>query len=154
MKELHVVGWSGAGKTTLILDLIRLLHQDGIAVAVVKHHSDRLSPAGKDSARFFASGTPTILMAADGILEMATEPTLADVKSRLRQEVDLLLVEGIKEDPGAKIWVGKGCPAALPGLLAVVGGTGPAGCLALREGDAEAVYQQVVQPIFGRVDND
>ncbi len=145
-----MVGRSGAGKTTLILGLIRLLQRDGITVAAIKHHHGVLSPPGKDSARLFAAGAPTVLLAADGILEMAQAPTLADAKRRLGPDLTLLLVEGIKEYPGAKIWVGEGCPQAVPGLLAVVGGVGPPGLKTIAQRDPELVYQEVVRPFLGR----
>lgn len=154
MKELHVVGRSAAGKTTLILGLIRLLQRDGVAVAAIKHHHGVLSPPGKDSARLFAAGVPTVLLAADGILEMAQAPTLAAAKRRLSPDLTLLLVEGIKEYPGAKIWVGEDCPPALPGLLAVVGGAGPAGCRTIAERDPDLVYREVVRPFLGREGDD
>lgn len=148
MTELHVVGPSGAGKTTLILGLILLLQQDHVPVAAIKHHHGGLSPERKDSARLFATGTPTVLLAADGVLEMALSPTLDDAKRHLPQSTRLLLVEGIKEYPGVKVWVGPGCPPDLPGLLAVVAGEAPAGCLMIADRDAQAVYRQVVKPLL------
>jgi len=148
MTEVHFVGPSGAGKTTLILGLIALLQRDRVSVAAIKHHHGDLSPERKDSARLFATGTPTVLLAADGVLEMAVSPTLDDAKRRLPRATRLLLVEGIKEYPGAKVWVGPGCPADLPGLLAVVSGPAPAPCLHIPDRDPEAVYRQVVKPLL------
>ncbi len=152
MTELHVVGPSGSGKTTLILGLIALLQRDRVQVAAIKHHHGGLSPERKDSARLFATGTPTVLLAQDGVLEMARAPSLDDARRRLPPSTRLVLVEGIKEYPGPKVWVGPGCPPDLPGLLAVVAGAAPPGCLQIAERDARVVYRQVIQPLLAGPD--
>ena len=57
MKVIHVAGWSGSGKTTFIVDLIRALSAYG-SVGTVKHIGDHIidQESGKDTTRHYEMG--------------------------------------------------------------------------------------------------
>jgi len=52
MRVIGVAGWSGAGKTTLIVKLIPYLRERGITVSTLKHahHAFDVDQPGKDSS--------------------------------------------------------------------------------------------------------
>ena len=53
MRVIGFAGWSGAGKTTLIVRLIPELNRRGFSVSTIKHahHNFDLDQPGKDSLR-------------------------------------------------------------------------------------------------------
>jgi len=108
---LAVCGFSGSGKTTLIESAIPHLIERGLSVAVVKHdaHGFMVDKPGKDSDRFFRAGATVALRGPGeqffrrGAAQLLTlEAILAD----LARDHDLLLVEGHKDTPLPKLWVG------------------------------------------------
>ena len=108
---LAVCGFSGSGKTTLLEAALPHLIRRGLAVAVVKHdsHGFMVDKEGKDSERLFRAGAtvalrgPTEQFLRRGASSALTlETTLTD----LARDHDLLLVEGHKDTPLPKLWVG------------------------------------------------
>lgn len=112
MKRFGVVGWSGAGKTTLMEKLIRELVRRGITVSSIKHaHAAfEIDKPGKDSHRHREAGATEVLVSSPGrwalIHELRTEaePTPDDLLQHLAP-VDLALIEGFKHAPHPKIEV-------------------------------------------------
>jgi molybdopterin-guanine dinucleotide biosynthesis protein B len=109
MKALGVVGWSGAGKTTLIERLIPALRARGLLVSTIKHahHGFDLDRPGKDSHRHREAGAQEVLIAAGtrwALLHEGAEPPLPTLLSHM-SPVDLVLVEGYKAHPIAKLEV-------------------------------------------------
>ena len=111
MKVLGVAGWSGAGKTTLIVALLPLLRARGLRVSTVKHahHGFDLDTPGKDSFRHREAGAHEVLVASGTRWALlheieGPEPSLADLLARLAP-VDLVLVEGFKATPVPKLEV-------------------------------------------------
>jgi molybdopterin-guanine dinucleotide biosynthesis protein B len=128
---LSVVGWSGAGKTTLVERLIPELRAQGLRVGVVKHSSDRhpLHRTGSDTERFEQAGAGLVAFATPTGVQVTVkeEPTqsLLPLLGRFADTVDLVLVEGWKEGPLPKLEVwreGHGTLLAATGtdVLAVV----------------------------------
>ena len=85
LKTLHVVGFKNSGKTTLIGKWVRLLKQQGISVAVLKHHGHssrwicqilRLTQCG------FNSGADVSTVAGGGVVQlyMNEEPDFIRMK--------------------------------------------------------------------------
>jgi molybdopterin-guanine dinucleotide biosynthesis adapter protein len=110
MRVVGFAGWSGAGKTTLIVKLIPELNRRGLSVSTIKHahHNFDLDQPGKDSYEHRAAGAEEVLVASANRVALmrelrgAPEPSLAELL-RLLKDVDLVLVEGFKRDPLPKI---------------------------------------------------
>jgi len=112
MRAIGFAGWSGAGKTTLIVRLIPELNRRGFGVSTIKHahHGFDVDRPGKDSYEHRTAGAREVLVVSANRLALmrefrgAPEPSLADLL-RLVAPVDLVLVEGFKRDPLPKIEV-------------------------------------------------
>ncbi len=130
MRIIGIAGWSGAGKTTLILKLIPLLKAKGLNVSTIKHahHMFDVDQPGKDSYSHRMAGATEVLIASENRfaimheLRGAPEPPLEMLIGRLAA-VDLVLVEGFKRAPHPKIEVfrqANGKPPLHPGDMSVV----------------------------------
>jgi molybdopterin-guanine dinucleotide biosynthesis protein B len=111
VKVLGIVGWSGAGKTTLIESAMPLLVAAQLRVSTVKHahHGFDLDRPGKDSYRHRQAGAAEVLVVSGVrwalLHEVAgPEPTLQELLERL-SPVDLVLIEGFKSHAIPKIEV-------------------------------------------------
>jgi molybdopterin-guanine dinucleotide biosynthesis protein B len=112
MRVIGFAGWSGAGKTTLIVKLIPELNRRGLSVSTIKHahHNFDLDQPGKDSYEHRAAGAQEVMIASANRvalmreLRAAPEPSLGELV-RMLKTVDLVLVEGFKRDPLPKIEV-------------------------------------------------
>ena len=105
-------GWSGAGKTTLVERLVARFVGGGLTVSLIKHahHAFDVDQPGKDSWRHRQAGATEVMVASRHRwalmheLRGAAEPGLQQLLSRL-SPCDLVLVEGFKHDPIAKLEV-------------------------------------------------
>ena len=75
---MHVVGFagfSGAGKTTLVEQLVAAFRQRGLRVSVVKHahHSFDLDQPGKDTYRHRTAGALEVVVASSKRLALLRE---------------------------------------------------------------------------------
>ncbi|MGL4637875.1 MAG: molybdopterin-guanine dinucleotide biosynthesis protein B [Beijerinckiaceae bacterium] len=121
MQILGITGWSGAGKTTLILKLIPLLTARGLKVSTLKHahHMFDVDTPGKDSYEHRAAGATEVLIASENRFALmhelrdAAEPPLEVLLSKL-STVDLVLIEGFKRAPHPKIEVYRAANGKLP----------------------------------------
>jgi molybdopterin-guanine dinucleotide biosynthesis adapter protein len=112
MRAIGFAGWSGAGKTTLIVRIIPELNRRGLSVSTIKHahHGFDVDRPGKDSYEHRLAGAHEVLVSSANRLALmrelrgAPEPSLADLL-RLVEPVDLVLIEGFKRDPFPKIEV-------------------------------------------------
>src|SRR5258708_26165393 len=143
MRVIGFAGWSGAGKTTLIVRLIAELKRRGLSVSTIKHahHNFDLDQPGKDSYEHRAAGAEEVLVASTNRIALmrelrgAPEPSLAELL-RLLNDVDLVLVEGFKRDPLPKIEISRaanGKPPLSPddrNIVALISDdAGPSGAL-------------------------
>jgi molybdopterin-guanine dinucleotide biosynthesis protein B len=111
-RVLGIVGWSGAGKTTLITRLIPVLAARGLKVAALKHahHSFEVDYPGKDSYEYRAAGASEVIVSSSRRwaqmheLGGEAEPTLAALLKRVSR-CDLVLIEGFKEERHPKLEV-------------------------------------------------
>jgi molybdopterin-guanine dinucleotide biosynthesis adapter protein len=108
---LGIVGWSGSGKTALLVAMLPLLRAAGLRVSTVKHahHGFDMDRPGKDSHRHREAGAHEVLISASSrwalLHEVAgPEPTLPELLEKL-EPVDLVLVEGFKSHPFPKLEV-------------------------------------------------
>ena len=95
-------GPSGAGKTTILVALVRDLRARGLRVAAVKHsgHPHGFDVPGKDSDLLLRAGAVSVAVQGPAQLAIfgAPRPGGARGLSRLLPPVDLVLVEGWKEE--------------------------------------------------------
>lgn len=113
MKVLGISGWSGCGKTTLLVALLPRLRARGLRVSTLKHahHDVDLDTPGKDTFRHREAGAHEVILATGRRwallheLREEPEPALTELLSYL-QPVDLVLVEGWKTGayPKLEIW--------------------------------------------------
>jgi len=110
MRMIGLAGWSGAGKTTLIVKLIPFLQKRGFSVSTLKHahHEFDVDQPGKDSYRHREAGAREVLVASARRFALIhelredREPSL-DELLHLMSPVDLILVEGFKRESYPKI---------------------------------------------------
>ena len=109
---LGFAAFSGTGKTTLLEQIIPLLKQQGLRIALIKHshHNFQIDQPGKDSFRLREAGASPVMLISSHrraiITEFATaqEPKLDDQLILFDQsELDLILVEGFKAEAFPKI---------------------------------------------------
>ncbi|MDY0106174.1 MAG: molybdopterin-guanine dinucleotide biosynthesis protein B [Giesbergeria sp.] len=113
MKVACFAGYSNAGKTTLIEQIIPLLRQQGLRVSVVKHahHRFDIDHPGKDSYRHRAAGAFEVVIASDRRLalvrefEQTAQLSVHQLLAELYDGVDWVLVEGFKESDLLKLEV-------------------------------------------------
>ena len=112
MRVFGLAGWSGAGKTTLVLRLLPELARRGVAVSTVKHahHEFDVDQPGKDSYRHREAGAVEVMVASSRRWALmrehrgAAEPSLEALLGAM-SPVDLVLVEGFKPHPHPKLEV-------------------------------------------------
>jgi molybdopterin-guanine dinucleotide biosynthesis protein B len=112
MRIFGLAGWSGSGKTTLMTALIPELVARGVTVSTVKHahHAFDVDRPGKDSWRHREAGAREVMVSSSRRwalmheLRGSPEPCLDALVQRM-SPVDLLLVEGFKHHPHAKLEV-------------------------------------------------
>jgi molybdopterin-guanine dinucleotide biosynthesis adapter protein len=112
MKVFGLAGWSGSGKTSLVVRLLPELIARGLSVSTMKHahHSFDLDQPGKDSHTHRQAGATEVLVASASRWALIhehrgqPEPTGAELV-RLMSPVDLLLIEGFKREAHDKLEV-------------------------------------------------
>jgi molybdopterin-guanine dinucleotide biosynthesis protein B len=112
VKTFGLAGYSGAGKTTLIEQIIPRLVARGLKVSMIKHthHNFDLDKSGKDSYRHREAGATEVMLVCDQRwvlmheLRGAAEPTFEQQMASM-SPCDLLLVEGYKATPIPKLEV-------------------------------------------------
>jgi molybdopterin-guanine dinucleotide biosynthesis protein B len=126
-----IAGFSGSGKTTVTVGLVAEFNRRGLRVATIKHdvHGFAIDRPGKDSWRHKQAGAAATIVTSPDKIGMVMD---ADHDHQpwellpLLSGIDLVLVEGFKRAPIAKIEVHRpetGKPPACrndPNLIAVV----------------------------------
>ena len=113
MNVVGFSGYSGAGKTTLIEQLIPALKKRGLRVSVVKHahHKFDIDHPGKDTRRHREAGAFEVVVASSYRLalmrefEQPYELSVHQLIAELYEGVDWVLVEGFKDSDLLKIEV-------------------------------------------------
>lgn len=102
---LGFAAYSGTGKTTLLTQLIPLLRQQGLRIAVIKHahHDFDIDHPGKDSYELRKAGAEQMLVASDKRWALVIETPdqdevlLEELLAKIDAEsCDLVLVEGFR----------------------------------------------------------
>jgi len=109
---LAIAAWSGTGKTTLLKAIIPALCARGVRPGQIKHthHNMDIDTPGKDSYELRKAGAAQTIVAGSQRWALMTETPnveeidLAYLISRMdHSTLDLVLVEGFKHEPVAKI---------------------------------------------------
>lgn len=112
MKMFGLAGWSGSGKTSLMVRLLPALVGRGLRVSTLKHahHAFDVDQPGKDSHAHREAGASEVLVSSAKRwalmheLRGAPEPTVETLIARMTP-VDLLMIEGFKHHAHDKIEV-------------------------------------------------
>lgn len=107
---LGIGGWSGAGKTSLIENILPRLREQGLRTLVCKHcqHGFEIDRAGKDSDRLFQSGGDVFVQDAEQgcwRTHVVPEHSIVSILPFLSRRYDLILVEGHKDIPLPAVWL-------------------------------------------------
>ena len=107
-----LAGWSGSGKTTLLTRLLPELTRRGLSVSTLKHahHAFDVDKPGKDSWLHREAGATEVMVSSTARWALMHEhrgAPEADLAKLVRHmsPVDLLIVEGFKGAPFAKLEV-------------------------------------------------
>jgi molybdopterin-guanine dinucleotide biosynthesis protein B len=110
MRVFGLRGWSGSGKTTLLVRLIPELVGRGLRVSTVKHahHAFDVDQPGKDSYRHREAGATEVVVSSMRRFALmherrGTDEARLDELLQRMSPVDLVLVEGFKEQPHDKL---------------------------------------------------
>ncbi|HEX7389183.1 MAG TPA: molybdopterin-guanine dinucleotide biosynthesis protein B [Acidiphilium sp.] len=125
MRVIGLAGWSGSGKTTLLRRLLPVLIARGLRVSTLKHahHAFDVDRPGKDSWLHREAGATEVLVSSARRwalmreLREDAEPGLAELLGHM-SAVDLVVVEGFKQEPHPKIEIHRkaaGKPPLHPG---------------------------------------
>ncbi len=108
---VSLIGRSNTGKTTVIERIIPLMKAKGIRVATLKHHIHdfEIDREGKDTYRHKKAGARIAMIASPKKLALVEdferEMTLREILQRHVKDVDLVIVEGFKQEDLPKIEV-------------------------------------------------
>ncbi len=165
MRVFGIVGWSGSGKTQLVVALLPRLKARGLVVSTMKHahHPFDLDTPGKDSYRHREAGASEVLIVGSQRwvllheLRDEPEPPIEDLIRRMTP-VDLLLIEGFKTHPHPKLEVhraSEGKPLLFPqdpSIVAVASDTPLPGLPIPRLdlNDPEAIADFILETTGGR----
>jgi molybdopterin-guanine dinucleotide biosynthesis adapter protein len=113
MRVVGFAGYSGAGKTTLVENIISALKIRGLRVSVVKHahHAFDIDHPGKDTFRHREAGAFEVIVASSKRValmrefEVEAQLNVHHLLAELYDGVDWVLVEGFKQSDLLKIEV-------------------------------------------------
>lgn len=101
---VSIIGESGSGKTTLIKRLIPELIKRGYKVGTIKHthHNFEIDKPGKDSWIHKRAGASSVAISSKNkiafIKELDDEDPVKELIFKLFSDVDILLIEGYKDN--------------------------------------------------------
>ena len=114
MIQLHIVGRKNHGKTTLIVELVTFLKEQGYRVGTIKHthHHHELDTPGKDSFRHREAGADVVGILSPGTQAAfwtpatTTPETSYDAFAPVFSDCDVVLVEGDAQAsaPRIEVW--------------------------------------------------
>jgi len=110
MKVIGIVGWSGSGKTSLLVELLPILRERGLKVSTMKHahHRFDVDRPGKDSFRHREAGASEVLVVTSSrwvLMHESREEAEPSIEALIQRmtPVDLLLIEGFKTHSHPKL---------------------------------------------------
>ena len=129
IKTVKFIGYSGSGKTTLVEKIVKILSDEGLKVATVKHdvHGLDIDKEGKDSYRYSKAGANMSIVSSPEMTVYKVHRILSlnDIISDLKG-IDIIIIEGYSSDGEypticvARKETGKGIKGDIQKLNAVV----------------------------------
>ncbi|WP_448807666.1 molybdopterin-guanine dinucleotide biosynthesis protein MobB [Aminobacterium mobile] len=117
-----VAGLKNSGKTSLCMALIPHLKREGLKILYIKHTHEKIIPSSKtDTGKILELKVPTVFWGEEGVrIESAKILSLSDFQYKMGYDFDLFLLEGGKELPCPKVWLGspETCPTFVHGVVA------------------------------------
>ena len=106
-----ISGFSGAGKTTVIVPVVQALCARGLRVGVIKHdvHGLNIDTEGKDTDRFFKAGADVFIRGPEQAFFRAHrrgDMELDALIEKMGPYYDIIIAEGHKSTPlPYKVWL-------------------------------------------------
>ena len=113
MKNIFgIVGWSGSGKTDLVIRLINFFVSHSLVVSSIKHthHKFEIDKEGKDSFKHTSAGSNEVIIFSKKKWAMISklyekELSIEDILDKFDPKTNIILVEGLKYSNFPKIEV-------------------------------------------------
>ena len=149
--NITVTGWSNSGKTTFVTQVVKILADSGIKVAVIKHHGHApggVDQEGKDSWKYEQAGAnPVILSSSAQYAVFVSTPTREELMERLPSSTELVVIEGFRSEAEGAVEVSRKATGKGPKLS-------PEERIALISDNEELCAEVAAQgkPVFGLED--
>lgn len=113
--NITVTGWSNSGKTTFVTQVVKILADSGIKVAVIKHHGHApggVDQEGKDSWKYEQAGANPVILSSSAqyAIFVSTpdhEPTREELMERLPSSTELVVIEGFRSEAEGAVEVSR-----------------------------------------------
>ena len=113
--NITVTGWSNSGKTTFVTQVVKILADSGIKVAVIKHHGHApggVDQEGKDSWKYEQAGANPVVLSSSAqyAIFVSTpdhEPTREELMERLPSSTELVVIEGFRSEAEGAVEVSR-----------------------------------------------
>ncbi len=153
--NITVTGWSNSGKTTFVTQVVKILADSGIKVAVIKHHGHApggVDQEGKDSWKYERAGANPVILSSSAqyAIFVSTpdhEPTREELMERLPSSTELVVIEGFRSEAEGAVEVSRKATGKGPKLS-------PEERIALISDNEELCAEVAAQgkPVFGLED--
>lgn len=153
--NITVTGWSNSGKTTFVTQVVKILADSGIKVAVIKHHGHApggVDQEGKDSWKYEQAGANPVILSSSAQYAVFVstpdhEPTREELMERLPSSTELVVIEGFRSEAEGAVEVSRKATGKGPKLS-------PEERIALISDNEELCAEVTAQgkPVFGLED--
>lgn len=153
--NITVTGWSNSGKTTFVTQVVKILADSGIKVAVIKHHGHApggVDQEGKDSWKYEQAGANPVILSSSAQYAVFVstpdhEPTREELMERLPSSIELVVIEGFRSEAEGAVEVSRKATGKGPKLP-------PEERIALISDNEELCAEVAAQgkPVFGLED--
>ena len=153
--NITVTGWSNSGKSTFVTQVVMILADSGIKVAVIKHHGHApggVDQEGKDSWKYEQAGANPVILSSSAqyavfVSSPDHEPTREELMERLPGSTELVVIEGFRSEAEGAVEVSRKATGKGPKLS-------PEERIALISDNEELCAEVAAQgkPVFGLED--
>ena len=153
--NITVTGWSNSGKTTFVTQVVKILADSDIKVAVLKHQGHApggVDQEGKDSWKYEQVGANPVILSSSAqyAIFVSTpdhEPTREELMERLPSSTELVVIEGFRSEAEGAVEVSRKATGKAPKLS-------PEERIALISDNEELCAEVAAQgkPVFGLED--